>query len=75
MKRSIVYNTFIQPICLWDRSPDLGPIVGKFGTFEGAERRSEARRLICKKRSVHYNVSRRESVLSSPSWPSIPVIV
>nr|CAD7393729.1 unnamed protein product [Timema cristinae] len=35
MKRSIMYNTFIQPICLWDRSPNLGPIVGKFGTVVG----------------------------------------
>nr|CAD7571564.1 unnamed protein product [Timema californicum] len=65
MKRSIVYNTFIQPICLWDRSPNLGPIVGKFGTVVGWGRDENGNKVTPKPRMAQIPIVTQEECLRS----------
>ncbi|KAK7789608.1 hypothetical protein R5R35_012668 [Gryllus longicercus] len=35
LSTTVVINKFVKPICLWDRNPDLSPVVGEVGTVGG----------------------------------------
>ncbi|XP_063218551.1 serine protease gd-like isoform X2 [Bacillus rossius redtenbacheri] len=65
LKTAVKYNSYIQPICLWNFSPDLDPIVGKLGTVVGWGRDEKGNQVTATPRMVRIPVVSQEDCLRS----------
>lgn len=65
LKRTVQFQSLIQPVCLWQEDDDLSAIVGKSGTVAGWGRDETGKKFVAEAKRINLPIVTQTTCLRS----------